>query len=223
MYTIGFSGKMGSGKDYTAELVIDEIMKSHPSAKIKTLTYAAALRNELDYIAKRIKESYKKDELSHELNVTEEELSNLYNLFLLDSDFWSPEYSTFNRTPKAREILQYWGTDVRRNQNNNYWVEKTIESAKKFNIDYLFITDIRFPNEAEGVKKLNGYVIECIVDDIERLSRLKARGVNMTNETLTHPSEIAMDNYNSFDLQVDTGKSDSLSNIISFLKSHRCL
>lgn len=223
MKTIGFSGKMGSGKDYTANLVAEKIKLINPNVKVGFLTYASTLRIELDCIADKIKQKEDLNVIAKEMNVAISELEHLLNLFLSDNTFWDENYSTFNRTPKAREILQYWGTDVRRKQDNNYWVTKTKEIALKSNFDYLLITDVRFPNEAQGVNDLNGIVIECWVPDDERIKRLEARGVKMTKETLKHSSETSMENYNEFDLKVNTGSPNADDKIIKLLRRKGCL
>lgn len=223
MYTIGFSGKMGSGKDYTAELVLNKIKELKPNAKVGMLTYAEALRNELDLIILRIKQGVNIGSLADEFNVSLSEMGSLASLFCSDEEFFNDEYSTFKRTPKAREILQYWGTDVRRRQDNNYWVNQTKLAARNRNLDYLFITDVRFPNEADGVKSLNGIVVECSVNDEERLRRLQARGLKMTKSSLQHSSETSMDNYEEFDLKVDTGTSNADSDVIEYLTMRGCL
>lgn len=83
----------------------------------------------------------------------------------------------------VREILQYFGTDVMRGFNSDFWVHKAkmeIEHGPSCLKNLFVIPDIRYPNEL----KLADYII-----DIERPSLLKDKVQG--NET-THDSETAL-------------------------------
>jgi hypothetical protein len=73
--------------------------------------------------------------------------------------------------PTARRIrilLQWWGTEYRRHVDPDYWVkrlEETITSADPE--DKFVITDLRFPNEAEMVKRLGGEVWKIVGREAE--------------------------------------------------------
>jgi hypothetical protein len=60
-----------------------------------------------------------------------------------------------------RPLLVTYGTEIRRKLNPNCWIEK-INFAVDYNLqnnDYVFITDVRFLNEAEWVKSKGGILI----------------------------------------------------------------
>jgi hypothetical protein len=63
-----------------------------------------------------------------------------------------------------RRLLQLWGTEYRREQNPNYWVE---QFGKKFNgireHTNIVVDDCRFPNE-EGALKSNGFYFIRLLD-----------------------------------------------------------
>lgn len=59
----------------------------------------------------------------------------------------------------AREVLQYVGTDIFRRMNQNIWVDATIRQIKANTPKLAVITDVRFPNEVEAIKKEGGIVI----------------------------------------------------------------
>ena len=61
----------------------------------------------------------------------------------------------YHKTP--RELLQWFGTDIMRKQfDNNFWINQ-MKLDMKTNI---VISDIRFKNEAEFIKKNNGVIIK---------------------------------------------------------------
>lgn len=216
---IGFSGKMASGKDYTANWLAEYIKEQREGAKILFLTYAAELRDELNNIATLIKTETSIDEMALQLGVTEDEIIEVIKIFMSDENFNDQEYSLYSRTSKARELLQYWGTDVRRKQNNDYWVRKSKETVLKLSnrYDFIIFTDARFPNECEGVRDLGGVVIRCKAPDEVRKERLKERGIEMSSEALSHCSETALDNYEDFDIVLDTSLPEVFSTLIARL------
>lgn len=54
---------------------------------------------------------------------------------------------------KQRALLQFWGTEFRRNVNPDYWVTKVAKRLEKEKPEVALITDMRFPNEMEFIKK----------------------------------------------------------------------
>ncbi len=59
-----------------------------------------------------------------------------------------------------RPLLVTYGTDIRRKLNLDCWIE-SIQDSIKFDLlrgKYVFIADVRFLNEAEWVKSLDGYL-----------------------------------------------------------------
>ena len=83
-----------------------------------------------------------------------------------------------------RSLLQKIGTDLFRNQlHNNTWVNATFANYQD---DNWIITDVRFPNELEAVKKHNGIIIRINRGLVERTGK-------MIQEP-EHISETALDN-----------------------------
>ena len=60
-----------------------------------------------------------------------------------------------------RPMLQWWGADFRRHYNGeSYWLDKMLEKMRSVaDSEVLVITDVRYPNEAELVKKAGGIMI----------------------------------------------------------------
>jgi hypothetical protein len=81
---------------------------------------------------------------------------------------------------KAREVLQYFGTEIVRQMCNNAWVNATVNKISQENPQLALITDARFPNEIDGITEVGGITIRLL------------RNVAGADE---HPSETALDNY----------------------------
>jgi hypothetical protein len=92
----------------------------------------------------------------------------------------NPEISALAPYGKHPKLLQWWGTEYRRAQDENYWVKKTF-AAIPANLDIAIITDVRFPNEAEGVISRGGYTVN--------VQRLREDGTQYysSDRPATHP------------------------------------
>jgi hypothetical protein len=100
---------------------------------------------------------------------------------------------------RFRGILQWWGTEWRRHQNLNYWIDKT--RAKILSLegttDLVVVTDVRFPNEADLIEELGGLVV--------RVSRPEA-----DHAVDPHTSEVVMDGYPFEQILHNTGTIEDL-------------
>ena len=69
-----------------------------------------------------------------------------------------------------RTILQWWGTDFRRNLvSEHYWTVRWLRILNEMSSlpDYLLCTDVRFANEAFVVRSLGGIIIRVQRPDIQ--------------------------------------------------------
>ncbi len=83
-----------------------------------------------------------------------------------------------------RLVLQLLGTEGGRDViHPNIWVNATLGDLK--DTDYVIVTDTRFPNEVEGIKRKGGIVVKIIRPSIV--------------STSTHPSEISLNDYTDWD------------------------
>lgn len=202
MKVIGICGKMGSGKNYTANLI-----KELYSEKVEMIAFADELRIELDNITKDYCNGLSIDALSEKYIISTDEMIALIELIKKDN-YFNETYTSYTRTNGVRHILQYWGTDVRRKHDNNYWVDALVNRlTDKTDDNTLFIvTDVRFPNEADSViNELSGILINCIAPTEIRKERINhERKVEVTESELLHPSEVGLDTYENFDFYVNT-------------------
>jgi hypothetical protein len=72
---------------------------------------------------------------------------------------WENMPTGHNKGPMtAREVLQYFGSDICRKMYENIWFDACIRRIRKDNPDLALISDVRFPNEIKGVQKEGGIV-----------------------------------------------------------------
>jgi hypothetical protein len=91
------------------------------------------------------------------------------------------------------QILQWYGTDVARKNDPDTWVKAVDSRIKADNPEYAIVTDVRFQNEADYIKKAGGFLVEVIRHNADGSQYLdKGRDPN-------HPSETALDEYDGWD------------------------
>jgi hypothetical protein len=191
---IAISGKIGSGKSTVGEIfekqgfVLDSFAKS-----VKDICSIL-----FGYDREKIEGSTPADRLWREK--VDKNHTNL-----MGKDF----------TPRDAMVLV--GTEFGRNMiHQNIWIETLFNRYDK-NTDIL-ITDLRFPNEYEEIKKRGGIVIRINRPNLTKLTKL----TNLTNLTnlnnLNHISECALDNHN-FDYVInnDTTLYDLQNNVLNII------
>lgn len=170
---IGISGKLGTGKTTVANQVIQILAENE--IKTTMLSFAGLLKNEAARVyGFPLDAAYENKEMQ----------------VVLDKDspprqYRNPDWT--GRNPTVREILQFYGTNVIRERDPNYWVKeldwKYQELIKEFGDNLvIFIDDVRFPNEKEyaeqhgicyRIEAYPGYphkeihASECILDNSE--------------------------------------------------------
>ena len=81
---------------------------------------------------------------------------------------------------KQRTLLQWWGTEYRRSVEPNYWVDRLAERLAKEKPEIAFITDMRFPNEWDFIRKY-GETIKVVNSRVPALP-----GAHASEEALAH-------------------------------------
>ena len=178
----GFSGKMGTGKNYIAEKLFKAMLPSK-----NTVILALADHFKVECCAK--------DGIN-------------YNRVFGDKD------------GESRKLLQKRGTEEGRAvYGEDIWtrtLETWIRRHHETGVERVIITDLRFPNEVEWVKKLGGMTFRINATDRNR-SRLQQEAERMgaeSNDSISledrvnmianHSSEVALDNRDGmFDFLID--------------------
>lgn len=111
-----------------------------------------------------------------------------------------------NEENKPRKFLQDAGYLIRHELfNEDILINRMLEDAKVYEkfVDVLIISDIRLPREVEVFKeKLNAITI--------RVNNLFSNN-NLTADQKSHETEIALDNYNNFDYEIDNDNHNTLA------------
>ena len=90
----------------------------------------------------------------------------------------------------VRELLQEVGQGLRDAVDPNLWIKALFANTEDWS-NYI-IADVRYPNELEAIKERNGVLI--------RIDRNSAGAGN-------HSSEIALDDYNTWDVHIENNGS----------------
>jgi hypothetical protein len=109
-----------------------------------------------------------------------------------DTPTWKNSSLNLNRGyMTARELMQYFGTDIMRKMHEPVHVESTISKIMSEQTELAIIPDVRFPNEVEAIQNAGGQVI--------RLTRNRHKD--------SHSSECGLDaenfDWKGFDLVIE--------------------
>lgn len=188
-----FSGKIASGKD-TIGIALSKLLA--PQSAYAHVSFASALKAEVDTVIKGILNGTEVEELSSQLSVSPEVFAPIIEWVKEDMKLYN-EVDVYKKTPGARKIVQYWGTDVRRKQNPHYWIHKTLQEIVslllKEDVKTILLTDTRFPNELEAMNSIGACSVRLEVDpSIQRQRLLMRDGHDVIPE---HSSETALDDH----------------------------
>lgn len=166
---IGFSGKMGVGKDYIAHNIVKPfIEKCYPYERCINLAFADQLK--INTI------------INHKIP--------------FDKVF-------VKKTNETRQLLQYEGTENGRNKyGKDIWINYTdnwIKVWKSRGFTTFCITDCRFKNEIDWIKKNGGIVIKIEAPNRSKSKFIQESGNLPDSQTTKHQSEIELSDDDSFD------------------------
>jgi hypothetical protein len=182
---IGFGHKARHGKDEAVRAILgrDPETFQADSAFVDARKYSFA------------------DALKREVNDAVQKYGSMQNLFYElapygDDEPTIPDWVTYDPNPdmtdplcpygKQRTLLQWWGTEYRRAQDPDYWVKKTMAKISEDHPEVALISDLRFPNEVEGIRNAGGYVV--------RVDR-----IGFKSDVPEHVSERALDGMSEMD------------------------
>jgi hypothetical protein len=188
---IGISGKKQVGKNTLADILTEELNKEFLNFKQKS--FAANVKKILAILIGVSVESMENEDVK---NMKLPDIWETYGLvrenskrvlffpstleeITLQQKFFKGS-SIVNNHMTIRQALQYIGTDLFRTHfNKDTWINSLFNNYNSHTSNWV-ITDIRFKNELECIKKHNGFSI--------LISR------DICNNKDTHSSEIGLDN-----------------------------
>ena len=107
---------------------------------------------------------------------------------------------------ETRRLLQIVGTEQGRNKfGYDIWI-KTLETWIKLlnsrGVERFIISDVRFQNEADWLKSLNGILIkiDSPIRYYERLAKETNNNLDKINEIKNHASEVNIDTIENYDI-----------------------
>jgi len=157
MKIIALSGKMGTGKTTLANLICSLVPCS------QRVSFADTLREEVA------------EHFGFDLE------------FVRSTAFKFHSFRIGARTLTGRELLQWWGTEIRRKANPDYWIEKMALMLDSCDAPLIVVDDVRFFGEAFFIQ-----------EDGSSLYRLDPFPGWNPGPNSGHDSETALDNYPSF-------------------------
>jgi hypothetical protein len=198
---IMLSGKMRSGKN-TFGGFLGEYYKRDSNSTVKHIELAFA--DELKLMCSEVFQPL----LSYLNSIADNPaVSTLFPGLKTDkANWWEP------KTAVTRLLLQAVGTGIVRNIDDGYWTKAVIKKIEASDAEVVVITDARYPNEIELIKKRGFRVV------LVRISR------NNCSESSGHISETALDDH-PFDFVIDNNgtKEELEQKAIDFLKVNKLL
>lgn len=222
---------MGSGKDSVGAKVMD----SFNTVRWEHLSFGDELKSEVTLLLRILQDRTRGLVGERRLNDGEGFPQVLHDLVKL-SRYTKEKYPLFNNVPytdlifafaglnehstsgrdvdgwtrsaSIRRVLQFWGTDVRRRLDSDYWAKKVAVKAEEVLASgrSVLVTDARFPNEAITINQIpNSFLLRLDASPEVRIERVSKRdSIVPSEDSLHHASETALDDYTNFDLRIDT-------------------
>jgi hypothetical protein len=209
---VGFSGKIGSGKNFIAEEVflpklIEICAELNPEKKIIPYYFSFGDHIKVECLCRNSYEILNKE-------------SGMYNFFV-------------EKDQATRDMLQKYGTENGRHvYHEDIWVraidtwisiqESRLQLLKKrTNIDFLpifIISDVRFVNEAKYIESNNGLLIRVNAPNRSniRVSSEANNDPDIMQKIKSHASEVSLDKYEfKYNILNDDVLIDDLDNQVS--------
>jgi dephospho-CoA kinase len=118
----------------------------------------------------------------------------------------------------TRKILQELGTELGRDKyGDDIWLKVMTNWMRVYNergIERFIITDVRFENEVNFIKDLNGKIIKIDAPNrnMDRLMKESKGDIIKINELAKHRSEIYIKEFKDYDYIVDNSK-ENIKNV----------
>ncbi|MCP4792073.1 MAG: hypothetical protein GY882_01860 [Actinomycetia bacterium] len=204
-FQLGTSGKFASGKDTVALAAIGVL----GAANVDHRSFASDLKSEVGQVIDIVR-SATSPEGAVATVVASQGVVAAQAAFVVGL-LWvqvrvDAQVNGYSRTTEVRTALQYWGTEMRRAQDEQYWVKRAVAGAIRATAagKTVIFTDLRYPNEEEALRKAGFNTVRLDVTTETQAQRLWDRdGLRPDPATMAHPSENALDAHEGFTLRFD--------------------
>jgi len=216
VWFVGFSGKIGAGKDTVAPLAFG--LLKDPEL-VRTDSFGLNLKEEfgelISLVLQQPNSSNAGKLAASRFGVPRDQALEVVDMI------WEEVHSGvltsgFAKTPASRLGLQYWATEIRRAQDPLHWVKpvigRTIDAAARGVSTQL--TDVRFLTEVWGVLDAGGFAVRLDVTQPEQRRRVFERdGIEISEGARLHSSETELDDFEHFTARVQTEDHDSVEQV----------
>lgn len=201
---IGCIGVGQSGKDEFAKIAVKEFNATR-------VAFADAVKEEVSEFLKENNIPFEDRNLWGD-GPDKEELFNFHHFTIKELDDIIEPYVEIigeSKYVSFRSLLQVWGTDYRRSQDENYWIKKGLAKCRETggpytpfgmtSIQYMehlkekqknqiyAISDVRFLNETKAIKAVGGKLVKIVRSDAPEISNM------------SHQSEQELKDYEGYD------------------------
>ena len=84
----------------------------------------------------------------------------------------------------AREFMQFFGSEIMRKMYGPVWINKTLRQISREQSAIAIISDVRFPNEAEAIKKAGGIIVKLHRKQKTKDLHQSELGVDLVDESI---------------------------------------
>jgi hypothetical protein len=180
MALVSFRGPLGAGKTHAANLCVEKL-------GFVKVAFADPLRLEI-YSA--LDAGYFKFPTGTPQEVVDSFSAELTAFPKNPDEAAMIEFITKNKKV-LRPLMQWWGTEYRRGEDENYWTDKFTKKVKPILMagGRVAVDDLRFENEMKLLKRLGGYDVLVNAPEEHIRQRIKARDGKVAKGLAAHASE----------------------------------
>lgn len=176
MILLGINGFKTSGKDTLAGFIAEDVATAGYVADKVAFAYRLKV-----YAARALGFDRPDDKLVALMDSMKDE-SNI-SVFYDEPDVIPSVFDTSTlHSITGREYLQHVGNEARKVFGDTFWIDQVLPNVQPFThdesraaqlkamypgADVLLVTDVRYPNEAQRIKLLGGWVVEVIRPGLE--------------------------------------------------------
>lgn len=156
---VGLTGANGAGKDTVAAMLAAELQKHGHTPTV--IAFADALYAEVS-AAFNIIEAALRERSTKETPTAALKFSRCTDPSFLQMHADDEPFVAGLDTPRSpRQVLQWWGTEYRRKQQADYWVQRllaNVQALRTAGTSHIIISDVRFANEAQAIRQQGGQI-----------------------------------------------------------------